>query len=524
MFHEKVDLGKEGINQSMINKFIYFFKTLNEKQVLLLLIGISFGLRLYAVLMAQGIAPDSAAYGFIARDFLKGHFIKGLSSPAPPFYPFLIFLFSPDTAHVEIAGRLLSLFFGTLAIIPLFYLVKEAIGQKEATFSVLLYSFHPYLVTYSGMLLTEATYWGLLILSVYFFWTGLRREKLWRMALSGCFLGLSYLTRPEGIGYVLVYLIWIIVSGGLKKNWFRKLILIGVLTLAIFIFVIPYIIYIHEETGQWLISKKGLGTQSLLLKKSAEEVDPTKSIEQNEPVKMNFRILRITQNIIRFFPFVVYHYLRAYHFSLWLFLFFGLIRVRQKIIAYELFLASLVLFHLFSLSTFVPSTIRFAVPVIPLSLFWAGTGILEVKRYSEKIKISNPEKVIFLFTLLVILTQLPQSLTPERRHRADQKKVGLWLKQNTPPDAIMMSNSPLETFYADREFIALPQGIATPGNPGKSYGQIISYAKIKGVRYILVNKNTHEMNPDFIESIQSTDLKEIFRRADGASLIYEVIY
>ena len=91
--------------------------------MLLLLIGISFGLRLYAVLMAQGIANDSAAYGFIARDFLKGHFIKGLSSPAPPFYPFLIFLFSPDTTHVEITGRLISLFFGTLAIIPLFYLV-----------------------------------------------------------------------------------------------------------------------------------------------------------------------------------------------------------------------------------------------------------------------------------------------------------------------------------------------------------------------------------------------------------------
>src|SRR4030042_4566362 len=98
----------------MINKVIYFLKTLNERQILLLLIGISFGLRLYAILMAQGIAYDSAEYGFVARDFLKGHFIKGLSSPAPPFYPFLIFLFSPDTANIEIVGRLISLLFGTL--------------------------------------------------------------------------------------------------------------------------------------------------------------------------------------------------------------------------------------------------------------------------------------------------------------------------------------------------------------------------------------------------------------------------
>jgi 4-amino-4-deoxy-L-arabinose transferase-like glycosyltransferase len=508
----------------MINKFIYLFKTLNEKQVLLLLLGMTFALRLYAVLMAQGIAYDSAAYGFMARDFLKGDFIKGLSSPAHPFYPFLIFLFSPDTTHVEIAGRFISLFFGTFIILPLFYLVKEAIGQREAIFSALFYSFHPYLVTYSGMLLTEATYWGLLILSVYFFWTGLKKEKVWRMMLSGCFLGLAYLTRPEGIGYVLVYLIWVVVDGGLKKRWLKKFILIGSLILTVFIFVIPYILYIHQETGQWLMSKKGVGTQSLLLKKSVEEVGSPKDIEQNKPVKKNFKILRITQNIVQFLPFVIYHYLRAYHFSLWLFLFFGLIRVRRKVIAYEWFLASLVLFHLFSLSTFVPSTIRFAVPVIPLSLLWAGAGILEIKRYLEKIKMQNPEKVIFLFIVLVILIQLPQSLKPERGHRVLQKKVGLWLQQNTPRDAIIMSNSPQETFYADREFMMLPLEISAPGSPGESYNEMIHYAKTKRVRYILVNKNTYETNPGFMKSIQSADLKEIFSKADQALIIYEVIY
>jgi alkanesulfonate monooxygenase SsuD/methylene tetrahydromethanopterin reductase-like flavin-dependent oxidoreductase (luciferase family) len=126
--------------------------------------------------------------------------------------------------------------------------------------------------------------------------------------------------------------------------------------------------------------------------------------------------------------------------------------------------------------------------------------------------------------LFVILVQLPQSLTPERRHRAEQKKVGLWLRENTPADAIIMSNSPQETFYADREFMMIPPGISTSGNPGESYDQIIHYAKTKGARYILVDKNTHETNPGFIESIHPTDLKEIFRRADQASIVYEVIY
>ncbi len=508
----------------MIDRTIGFFKSLNERELLLLLLGVTFGLRLYAVLMAQGIAIDSAEYGFVARDFLKSHYPKGLSSIVPPFYPFLISLFSPDTAHVELAGRLLSLFFGTLGIIPVFYLVREAVGQKVAIFSALFYAFHPYLVTYSGMLLTEATYWGLLVLSVYFFWTGLKKEKVWRAMSSGFFLGLAYLTRPEGIGYVFVYAIWIIVDGGLKKNWLKRSIFIGALILTVSIFVLPYVIYIHQETGRWLISKKAVAIQSDLLKKSPEQVDPSLGIEQNKPVNEGSKILWVAHNIVRFLPSVTYRYLRAYHFSLWLFLFFGLIRVRRKGIDYELFIASLVLFHLVSLSTFLPSSIRFSVPVIPFSLLWAGTGILEMKRYLEKIKGAHAEKVIFLFVFVVILSQLPQSLKPERSFRAEQKKVGVWLKQNTPPDAIIMSNSPQEAFYADREFKPLPQGIPTPENPGKSYNEIIRYGKTKGVRYILVNKNTHETNPDFIESIQPTDLKEIFRRADGGSIIYEVIY
>jgi len=514
----------------MVNKIIIIFKSLNERQILFLLIGTAFILRLYAVLMAQGIANDSAAYGFMARDFLKGDFVKGLAIPGHPLYPLLISLFSMDSAHVEITGRLLSLFFGTLTIIPLYFLVKEAIGQKEALFSALFYTFHPYLATYSGMMLTEAAYWGLLVLSVYFFWTGLKRDKVWRMALSGFSLGLAYLTRPEGIGYILVYLAWIIVDGFLKKRWFKTIASIGVLISSVLIISSPYIIYIHQETGQWLISKKAVEAQSQLLKKGVEEITPLKGVEQSNPEKKNSKIIRMTRNILHHFPSVAYHYLRAYHFSLWLILFFGLIRIRRKSIAYELFLASLVLFHLLSLSTFLPSTIRFSIPVIPLSLLWAGSGILEMKRYMEIFKVSSPEKVVFLFIFFLILTQLPQSLTPERRHRAEQKKVGLWLKQNTPPDAVIMSNSPQETFYADREFMMLPEGSSPMGDPGKSYDEMIRYAKSKGVRYILVNKNTHERNPGFIDAIQSKDmsqakdLKQLFRKADQLLTIYEVVY
>jgi hypothetical protein len=526
----------------MVNKIILFYKTLTEKQILLILIGITFGLRLYAVLMAKGIAYDSASYGFMARDFLKGNFIKGLSTAFHPFYPFLISLVSFDSANVEIAGRLISLFFGTLTLIPVFYLAKEVVGQKAAIFSSLFYSFHPYLATYSGMLLSEATYWGLLTFSVYFFWRGLSRKKVLGCLASGACLGLSYLTRPEGIGYLVVFLVWIIIDGEMRKGWFRKCFMMGSLIIGFFILAFPYMFIIRQETGQWLISKKGIVTQSQLMKwvdvneafkneglkdLRKEDIKSERMIAQPRQSTKYFNLMRTGRFVLQLFPFTLYHYFRAYHFALWLFLFFGLIRVRQRAGKLELFLSSLILFHIFSLSTFTGSTIRFSVPLIPLSLFWAGAGVLEIRRYLEKIKISTPGKWVSFLIILAILVQLPQSMRPERRHRADQKSVGLWIKENTPKDSIIMSNSPIEAFYGDREFVLLPPGLNTTETSAKSYREIIQFAKEKKVRYILINKNTHELNPDFEASIRSTDLREFYRCQEKDRnwiTVYEVIY
>ena len=169
--------GGEDTNRNMVDRILHYLEGLSERKVLLSLLGITFGLRLYIVLMAAGLPNDSAGYGFMARDFLRGDFLKGLSPAFHPLYPYLISLLSPGASHVEITGRLISLFFGTVALVPVYYLVKEAFGQRVAVFSGLFYCFHPYLVTYSGMLLSEATYWCLLTLSVYFFWFGLKRGK-----------------------------------------------------------------------------------------------------------------------------------------------------------------------------------------------------------------------------------------------------------------------------------------------------------------------------------------------------------
>ena len=505
----------------MINKIILFFQNLTERQLLLLLLGVTFGLRLYAVLMAKAIAFDSAFYGFMARDFLQGNYVEGLSQPFHPFYPLLIALIAPDATHVEITGRLISLVMGTATLILVYYLAKEVVSQKAAALAALFYCFHPHLVTFSGILLSEATYWFLLTLSVFLFWIGLKRGKSLELIFSGFFLALAYLTRPEGIGYLLVFLVWILIDGGLRKGWGKKIVLLSGFLFVFAVFALPYVIYVHHETGRWMISKKAQDAQTRLLVWTTEGKGPVEkgAIQNQKAARKGSRLPGPIRNILLYAPWTAYRYLRAYHYALWIFLLFGLIRKRQQGVQTELFLASIVLFHILSLATFTPSIQRFSVPVVPLSLFWAGAGVLTFRGFLKR-HIPPLEKWLVGWILVTLVFQLAQGLRPERRHREGQKEIGLWLRDVTPKDAVIMSNSPIEAFYAEREFLSLPPDVATPKGATRTYQEILEYAKTKRVGYILVNQDTPETNSNFLRSIASSDLKEIFRK--DRTVIYEV--
>jgi len=243
------------------------------------------------------------------------------------------------------------------------------------------------------------------------------------------------------------------------------------------------------------------------------------AIEKQKTVRKSWRIPAPVRRFIRYAPWTAYRYLRAYHYTLWIFLLFGLIRKRQQGVQAELFLASIVLFHILSLATFTPSIQRFSVPVVPLSLFWAGTGVLTFRGFLKR-NIPPLEKWLVGWIIVTLVFQLVQGLRPERRHREGQKQIGVWLKEVTPKDAVIMSNSPIEAFYAEREFLSLPSETSTIKGKERTYPEIMEYARTKGVRYILVNQDTPEDNPQFVRSIETSGLKEIFRK--DRTVIYEV--
>jgi 4-amino-4-deoxy-L-arabinose transferase-like glycosyltransferase len=515
----------------MVHRLTRTLGHLSERQTLLILLGMTFVLRLCVVLMARGVANDGAGYGFMARDFMRGDYQKGLSSTLHPFYPWLISLLSPGAASVELTGRLVSLFFGTITLLPVYSLVKKSVGQKEAVLAALFYCFHPYLITYSGMVLSEATYWGLLTLAVYLFWSGLKGGNMWESMFSALFLALAYLTRPEGIGYLLVFVAWTSIYGGVTKGWAKKVVLIPGLLCLFFALSSPYLFQIRRETGQWLISKKALDTQVRYLAGERRKQDARSPslkkplVEKRKPSVWVHRLREMASNILRYIPFTTYHYLKAYHATLWIFLLFGLFRRRREgeDIGYEGFLASMIFLHLFSLATFIPSIYRFSLPLVPVSLLWAGAGVFALQRFLQRGSVADPAKWIVLLILLVVLVQLPLGLRAERRDRGEQRTAGLWLKQNTPADAVIMSNSPQEAFYAGREFVVLPPALPYLKSGGPSYPEVMSFARERKVGYLLVNQETAGYNQNFFGSIPVSELQAVYRWDDGKKK-YTIIY
>jgi hypothetical protein len=314
-----------------------------------------------------------------------------------------------------------------------------------------------------------------------------------------------------------------VIYGGIKEGWFRKIVLMGGLVVVFLLFFLPYVLYIHQETGRWLISKKALEAQVryLSLPKDTEDQGIAK------PTRGSLRVPTGLRRIVSNLPFTAYAYLRAYHATLWIFLFPGLIRTVRRRRRGELFLASLVLLHLVSLAAVTRSTVRFSVPVIAFSLFWAGEGVDELLRVFQRLRIPRSGEWVAFLVILALLVQLSTSLRPDRQHREEQRETGIWLKQNTSEGATIMSNSPQEAFYADREFIPLPAHRPAPETPGVVYKEVMDFARKNRVGYIVVNGNTKDHNPDFFESIRSTELKERYRYVDqsgNSTIVYELVY
>lgn len=500
------------------------------------------------------IEEEGAYYAAIAENLLQGKGYASLSGRPnlvyPPLFPLLIAAMSFVKVQSDIAGRLVSTIFGTLLVLPVFFIALHLYGRKVAFTAGGLIACHPFLVSMSATVYSEATYLTLLIAGVYW---GLRSQKLENPippALSGICLGLAYLTRPDAFIFPFMAVLFIAVT---NRNELRKALNLSCVLLASFgILAIPYVAFLSLQMGQLRIEGKSADNYKIgeLL---AAGVPPGKiyyAIDENLRDRglsnmSNLEVIQSThislQEAIRFaqrsarknLPVVVQGLTSSIYLGQPLLLglvFIGLFRRRWSYhqLIQQIFLLATIGCFLLTLLTIQIFHQRFLFPFLPVLIIWASKGIYELSRWAQAtvrvqrraivrsgwigIILSLTSALLFLLIALVGILHLGGDPGQRGPHQGLEKNVGIWLRNVAPETKRIMSTGPIIAFYS-RSFL-------TPF-PYSDSSLALKYINEKKMDFVVLRSTSRNAVPylrDWIENgIPDRRAELIYTASDATS-------
>ena len=511
-----------------------FLKLLeNEKNFLILMLIIALFIRLLFLPMYQVVTSDGGAYLSLGENLIKGNGYVDLYGKTnlsfPPLYPLatgITWFFIND---IELAGRIVSLIFGVLLIIPVYYLTKIYYNKKSAYIAVLFTTFYFHLIHYSVETMVESMYIFLLVIAIYFGLFAINKKYSKYYIYSGIVLGLCYLLKPEAIMYILI-IIFITFFYRLidyKKNTVFIQILKNIIFMLFFFFIIisPYLLLLYTETGQLNFSAK---SQNLLIGEKNDElsyeymlfrlvdnntkvnldtfsagVDPFQYIITHQQELTSRYITNIWEEMTEYFPKI---------FPIWLIaiITIGLFtkkwdkkRLKNEFYLFLTIILPLLIFPFFHIM------IRFLIPIIPFLLVWFSNGLIHLQdwfidTFRNSFNI-NPklDKSFFFKNLVVILffiSILPLNyyIIPTHQH-IEQKEMGIWVSENIE-DPVIMSRG-YASFYTKKIIYPVPYS---------NYTDLIKYAKYNNINYLIMDELTAEVRPELEFLIDPGKIPEEF--------------
>lgn len=206
---------------------------------------------------------DSDSYVKIADNLIAGNgFLWGEEDGGqrlgrPPLYPLLV-----AATRFRFLGReflalyLVQAVLGTLAVLFFSLGAGRLLGREVGGTTALVLSVYPFLVYYTGAVLSEALFIFLLSGFFYFLVVVLKRPGLLWGLYAGLFAGLSFLTRPSIMG--LVGLLAVVVVIRVRPRW-QGLIPAAAMIGAAFLVALPWAVRNRRVTGKMIFSTCGVG-------------------------------------------------------------------------------------------------------------------------------------------------------------------------------------------------------------------------------------------------------------------------
>ena len=241
------------------------FETRNWRWAMLMgLVLLAAAVRFYWGTRTRVIWGDEPFYLWLGQSLLNGQGYQFFGFSATHFLP----LFPLAAATIgRIAGNLaagsvtLYVVCGAVLVLPIYGISKRLAGSGAAVAAGLVTAFCPALTAaallWSTMteplflLLIATAWWGLFV--------ALQDNRFGGYALAGLMLGLAYLTRSEGLVYVIagpVALFGIRLTLGRSAQLRRTLVGMGLMLLLICLVIGPFLVFQRIQTGRWQLGEQ----------------------------------------------------------------------------------------------------------------------------------------------------------------------------------------------------------------------------------------------------------------------------
>jgi 4-amino-4-deoxy-L-arabinose transferase-like glycosyltransferase len=533
---------------------------------LIAILALAFAFRLFLMQWRFAIGFDEPHYLQLGAAAALYGWENILHPYWPPMYPVLVAAMSIFSNDFELIGRLANIFSGTATLIPVYFLAKELFGKRTALVAALLLALFPDIAFKSTDALSESCYTLFSMSGIALGWFALSRRSSISGLLAGVFWGMAYLAKPEGLGYVAVFLgvavLWLL------RDWLRhkNLAALKVALLAVagtILLAAPYIFYLKQATGEWTISGKYkvnrydvTSINRLLPDNSKSPLDMAYhwgTFQEYQPETyagndgrargIKSLAVKFAENIYKILRYSIAGVLSGPMFLLLgLGLFSGpeaLLKIRM-----QLYLLAFIVFYWLMVIPFFHINERYFAPLLPLAFVWIAKGVFVLsgafkgvfERLSSKRFAHSGSKYgnIVAASLLVVFSFLPEMAKVIGRDRisnefwddaVELKEAGEWLKANTAASApVLMSYNKAVDFYAGQYDIR-----KTTTFSFDPVDRIVKYAQLREVDYLVVNERYRSEFSYFEDLVTGTNVPEalecVYDRVSASGLrvvIYRV--
>lgn len=472
-------------------------------------------IRLWVVSSRLMVDGDQIAYLDLARNLVGGSgYISSSGETDTNFFPLLPLLVAGAQLlldDITRAGYVIVIVFGSLLPLLAYQIGRELRDRDLGLRAAVLTGFLPIMVEFSTLVYTEILFAFFLMAAAIAF------IRLWRgggvaaALLAGVSLGLAYLGNPAALFFVIGFFILILFF---RSGWtWQRRAALSVGMLAVFcLLAVPYISFLHQETGNWTYSSKDVYTSYLATaakkEAGAQDLDVKKEYQSLSPDGHTFKVddatsgstdpLRLALRDPAQFLGGLSFNLQSFHktklvtilpVSLLLLLGLGLFARPWDRHEARRALFLLVMMAPVLLALSAESNKRYVVPYLPFLLVFIAMGwrILEdwLRGTLEKCHFIRPgawRYVVPIVTAVAVIAPLIWFTRADRRdavYPLAYRQAGEWLGENAGMGKRIMSPSYAPALYADGTTVIMPYADLEATN---------GYARYHDVDYFVISR------------------------------------